>query len=241
MSNISIEWIHIPAGILHRGTPSGAIDGIVRAHSDLGLPRSYFVKEAPQAIVTLAAYYIARVPITIGRWNQYARACGQEVVPGNADYPVDEISWDAAVAFCTWARGELQLDVRLPTEEEWERAARGDDEREYPWGDGFNPEFANLAEHGLGHPLPVGSLPRGASCFGVLDLAGNVDEWTATIYYPYPGAPEDVAQVENWAADPHITRGGDYRHHRDLARCARRYGLYMPRVGAGFRLAYSAE
>ncbi|MGH3190595.1 MAG: formylglycine-generating enzyme family protein [Streptosporangiaceae bacterium] len=239
MTDISIDWAYVPDGIVHRGTPAAAIDGITRAHSDLGMPRSYFAKEAPRTVVTVAAYYISRVPITIGYWNQYARACRREMVPGNAGYPVDGVSWDAAVAFCTWASGELQLDVRLPTEDEWERAARGSDEREYPWGDDFNPALANLAEHGLGHPLPVGSLPEGASCFGVLDLAGNVDEWTATTYYPYPGAPEDVPQVETWAADPHITRGGAYRNHRDLARCARRHAVYPPWTGAGFRLAYS--
>lgn len=239
MSRISIEWVRIPAGILHRGTPTADIDEVVRAHSDLGLPRSYFAKEAPRAAVTLSEYRIARVPITIGQWNNYARACDLTLVSGQADYPVDGVSWRAATAFCVWASRELQLDVRLPTEEEWERAARGDDERCYPWGDKFDPKLANLAEHGLGHPLPVGSLPRGASYFGVLDLAGNVDEWTATTYHPYPGAPGDVAQFETWAVDPHITRGGDYRHHRDLARCARRHGLYTPRTGAGFRIARS--
>jgi formylglycine-generating enzyme required for sulfatase activity len=67
-------------------------------------------------------------------------------------------------------------------------------------------------------------------------LAGNVDEWTSTLYGPYPGAPEDVVAIEAWALDPHITRGGSWRQHRDLARCARRHSVYPGGLGAGFRL-----
>lgn len=92
-------------------------------------------------------------------------------------------------------------------------------------------------ELGLGHALPVGSLPLGASAFGVLDMAGNVDEWTATEYYPYAGAPDDVPVVEDQAFGRHITRGGGFVHSRDLARCSRRHGIYTPGGGAGFRVA----
>jgi len=152
--------------------------------------------------------------------------------------PVSGVAWADAVAFCAWfgeAHGE---PVRLPTETEWERAARGDDAREYPWGSGFDPARANLRDHGAGGPIPVGSLPTGASPFGVLDLAGNVDEWTSTTYAPYPGAPADVPVAETWASDVHVTRGGAWFHHRDLARCARRHGAYgADLTGIGFRLA----
>nr|WP_277924679.1 SUMF1/EgtB/PvdO family nonheme iron enzyme [Microbacterium ureisolvens] len=96
----------------------------------------------------------------------------------------------------------------------------------------------------IGGTTPVGSFPDGASPFGVLDMAGNVDEWTSTRYAPYPGAPADVPVLETWAFDPHITRGGAFRHDRDLARCARRHGAYeadLAAIGVGFRLAADAE
>jgi hypothetical protein len=102
--------------------------------------------------------------------------------------PIDGIRWAHAQAFCQWMAEESALSIRLPTEDEWERAARGDGSREYPWGEDFETRRANLAELGLGHALPVGALPLGASAFGVLDMAGNVDEWTSSEYTPYPGA-----------------------------------------------------
>jgi toxoflavin biosynthesis protein ToxD len=151
-------------------------------------------------------------------------------------HPIDGVRWEQAQRFCVWLSDRLGELFRLPTEDEWERAARGDDTREYPWGDEYDANCANLAEARLGGTTPVGSFPRGASPFGVLDLAGNVDEWTATVYAPYPGAPADVPARESWALDPHVTRGGSWRQHRDLARCARRHGVYPGNLGAGFRL-----
>lgn len=78
----------------------------------------------------------------------------------------------------------------------------------------------------------------------MLDLAGNADEWTSTRYAPYPGAPAEVPATEEWAFDPHITRGGAFRHDIDLARCARRHGAYerdLAAIGVGLRLAADAD
>lgn len=161
-----------------------------------------------------------------------------------ADHPVSGVAWADAVAFTGWMSERLGVAVRLPSEDEWERAARGDDAREFPWGDEYRPGLANLVDAGLDTTTPVGSFPDGASPFGVLDMAGNVDEWTSTLYAPYPGAPAEVPAVEDWAFDPHITRGGAFRHDRDLARCARRHSAYeqdLAAIGVGFRLAADAQ
>lgn len=238
---IKIDWVDIPAGFVRRGTPAAEIDELVRRHADLAIPRSWFVKEVPRTVVWVEAFRLARTPITWAQWESFCRAVGRAVLDRPDDHPVDGVHWQDAVDFCGWVSGVLDLVVRLPTETEWERAARGDDAREFPWGDEFDAGRANLDEAGLGRTTSVGSFPEGASAFGLLDMVGNVDEWTATAYAPYPGAPADVPTVESWAEDNHVTRGGGFIHHRDLARCARRHGIYPPVGGAGFRLATSTS
>ncbi len=222
-----IDWVDVPEGTIMRGTKLNQIDALVSAYENI--ERSWLLKEVPRARVDVAAFRISRTPVTWEMWGEWRN----EEFP-NPTHPVDQISWADANAFCEWA------GARLPTELEWERAARGADNREYPWGTAWRDEAANTFEAGNSATVPVGSYPDGASPFGVLDLAGNVDEWTSTVYAPYANAPADVPLVEDWAADPHITRGGSFRQHRDLARCSRRHSVYEPEKGAGFRLATAA-
>lgn len=235
-----IDWVSVPTGTLLRGTPAERLDAVVERYADTGVPRAWFAKELPRARVAVGGFRISRTPVTVAQWAPFARATGRPAARDPADHPVVGVSWSDAVAYAAWLRDHTRLPVRLPTEDEWERAARGDDDREFPWGDAYLTGRANLVDLGLGTTTPVGSFPAGASPFGVLDLAGNVDEWTSTIYSPYPGAPVDVPEREDWAFDPHITRGGCFRHDRDLARCARRHGAYeadLRAIGTGFRLA----
>lgn len=234
------DLIFVPAGTLQRGTPSEEIDRVVTRHADLALPRGYFAKETPRAEIEVPAFWIGRVPVTCADYEEHCREIGAEPVPGPGDVPV-VLSHEGALSFCAWLSERWGVPVGLPTESQWERAARGDDDREYPWGDEFDPARANLAEAQVGAMTPVGSFPSGASPFGVFDLVGNVDEWTSSTYAPYPGADADVPAVEEWATDPHVTRGGMYYHHRDLARCARRHALYAPHDAAGFRIVVPAD
>ncbi len=240
VQTLVIDWVEVPRGVLIRGTPSVEIDEVVQRHSDYGLPHSYFAKEAPQSEVEVTAFNISRTPVTIDQWRSFCEVTGWDAPAGDGRLPIERLAWWQAQAFCEWASDATGVAARLVSEDEWERAARGDDTREYPWGNVFERRCANLAELGVGHALPVGSLPLGASPFGVLDMAGNTDEWTATEYYRYPGGPDGLPDVEDHAFDRHITRGGGYIHCKDLARCARRHGVYEPGGGAGFRVAASA-
>ncbi|MFI0424833.1 formylglycine-generating enzyme family protein [Spongiactinospora sp. 9N601] len=231
-----VDWVEIPAGVLLRGIPAEEIEAVAHRYAATGVPVEWYRKESPRPEIHVPAFRIARTLVTVGQWTLFAHATGRPAQQAPTDHPVIGVTWQEAVDYCHWLGERLGgLDVRLPTEGEWERAARGDDDRT---------GLANLVDLGIGTTTPVGSFPGGAGPFGVLDMSGNADEWTSTLYAPYPGAPADVPTTEGRAFDPHITRGGAFRHDRDLARCARRHGGYerdLAAIGVDFRLAAPAE
>ncbi|HEU4328850.1 MAG TPA: SUMF1/EgtB/PvdO family nonheme iron enzyme [Roseiflexaceae bacterium] len=138
--------------------------------------------------------------------------------------PVFNISWFEAVAYYRWLSAQTGHPFRLPSEAEWEKAARGPDGRIWPWGDTWRPDQCNSAELGLGRRSPVGSFPSGASPYGALDMAGNVWEWCATQYQRYP-----YEQADEWAAaylEADVLRrcrGGSFVDNQQLVRGAVRF------------------
>jgi toxoflavin biosynthesis protein ToxD len=240
---LALDLVPVPGGTLRAGAPVERVRADVQAHADLGIPWHYFSKETGDASFEIADLRVQRCPMTWGELRALLPDVEAAVRTAEESprHPVDRLSWETAQRVAARAAELLARPLRLLTEWEWEHVARGGDDRVYPWGDVYEASRCNLAEAGCGGTRPVGSFPSGASRHGVLDLAGNVDEWTSSLYAPLPGAHWSVPLRELWSADPHVTRGGSFAHHRDLARTRRRHGLYRPWVGAGLRLVLEAS
>lgn len=235
-----LDWVEVPTGTFIQGTDDRRLAELASEYEPLGISGAWFLKECPAREVLVPRFFVTRRLVTRAEFSSAAAALGLDWrETGDGCHPVAAAIWQA-VGFCEWLADRVGVQVRLLTESEWERAARGDDGREFPWGDQFELGRANTREAAIGATTPVGSFPAGASPFGLLDAAGNLDEWTLTPYAPYPSAPPDVPSSEDWALSPYVTRGGGFAHMRDAARCARRHGVYSSGP-VGFRIATTAE
>jgi formylglycine-generating enzyme required for sulfatase activity len=223
-------WVDVPAGEVVLGADPRDFEGPAPAD------------EALQHVVDLAAYSISVHPVTSGEYAVFVESTGHPAPPhwpggapaGLAEHPATYVDWHDARAFCAWA------GVRLPTEAEWEKAARGTDARLYPWG-GEEPD-GRTAVFGRGTKLaatePVGGRPAGASAYGMLDAAGNVWEWVASAYRPYPYRGDDGREDPAGGAE-RVLRGGSYASPGSRwLRCASRSRSFPTRRQAhiGFRV-----
>jgi formylglycine-generating enzyme required for sulfatase activity len=141
-----------------------------------------------ERVVELGGAWVGRWPVVNAHVAQFVASTGRAVRPaveaklsveGLADHPATDLTLLDAKQFCAWATDTLGARVRLPTAQEWEAAARGTDERPYPWGETFDESRCNCAEAGWGWTVPVDAHPLGAGPFGAEQLAGNVWEWVA--------------------------------------------------------------
>ncbi|MFQ5507969.1 MAG: formylglycine-generating enzyme family protein [Leptospirillia bacterium] len=189
MAKAPDNMVLIPAGPFIMGTDQTDDD----IAEDLGLPYTWYADARPARQVVLPAFYIDRYEMTNAEYLQFMNVTeiplGQPYgwdddrpQEGTNDYPVSGLNWYEAYLVCQ------HFGKRLPTEAEWEKAARGPDGARYPWGDEWNPELANVARGGAGRTVPVGSYPGGASPYGVHDMIGNVWEWVRDWFRPYPGS-----------------------------------------------------
>jgi len=193
--------------------------------------------ELPQHTVTLSAYEIACYPLTVAEYACFVQATNRAAPSTwtdqqqHPDHPVVYVSWDDVLAYSQWLALMTGKDWRLPTESEWEKAARGTDGRIYPWGDQWDKTRANTFDGGPGTRTPVGSYPGGASPYGAHDMAGNVYEWTSTTLQPYLYQASDgrkdlrVKAVTILSSGPwgKVLRGGSWSNPPRFVRAACRY------------------
>lgn len=195
--------------------------------------------EQPQHAVELPEFYIGKYPVTNAQFAAFLRAAGYKAASdkwqsgqfpqGGTTHPATHLSWYDAVAFCRWFSQQSGSLVRLPTEAEWEKAARGIDGRIYPWGD--QPPTAELCNFGVkvGSTTSVGSYsPQGDSPYGAVDMAGNVWEWCSTLWvqHAYPFLVQDEWRDDYLKGEgARVVRGGSWSNFQYNARCAhRRWG-----------------
>ena len=197
--DVEMAFVHIPAGPFQMGSPEGEGD------SD----------EHPQHEVYLDEYWMGKAPVTNQQYQAFVRATGRQapnhwkkrnIPEGKQNHPVVYVTWQDAVDFCAWVSKVGGQNVRLPTEAEWEKAARGTDGRIYPWGNQKpNHELCNYYKFFSASTTPVGQFsPLGDSPFRCVDMAGNVWEWVADWYSEtyYAGPP---------ASNPTGLSSGQYR------------------------------
>ncbi|MFF4837544.1 SUMF1/EgtB/PvdO family nonheme iron enzyme [Streptomyces sp. NPDC001315] len=160
-----------------------------------------------------------------------------------ANQPVVGVSWHEAVAYCAWLSTVSRRTFRLPSEAQWERAAKGDDKRVYPWGPIWEAGRCNARPENIRRTTPVGMFPGGRSPFGCEDMAGNVAEWTSSLYSPYPWTGND-GQVDAEAEGVRVNRGGGWDSMHRVVRCALRGDMnesHTDSATLGFRIASNAD
>ncbi|MGD8815422.1 MAG: formylglycine-generating enzyme family protein, partial [Anaerolineales bacterium] len=281
-----MTMVYVPAGEFVMGNPGaqwmwngnltdGDLD--IQVHTD----------ESPQHTVYLDAYWIDQTEVTVEMFRTFVEATGYITstekdgwgapyragsienewphIPGTDwqhphgpdsiaqdDHPVVQVSWDDAAAYCEWASGGL------PTEAQWEKAARGTDGRLYPWGNTYDRNLGNFCDaqcpverwkqyaydDGYALTAPVGSFPGGSSPYGVLDMAGNVWEWTADWYgeYYYANSPYENPEGPRFGTE-RTQRGGAWLDSESWVRTTVRHatGPWVRCDDLGFRCAVPAD
>ena len=243
--------------------------------SDPKKDRQAFDDEQPQHTLYLDEFAIGKYPVTVAQFDAFITAAGHKSmaekegygwawsgsqwekvqgadwrhprgpksdVSSKADHPVTQVSWSDAVAFCEW------LGVQLPSEAQWEKAARGSDGRLYPWGNPAPDKTRCNFNMNVDDTTPVGMYPGGASPCGALDMSGNVWEWTRSLWgkdpgksqYGYPYRADDGRENLNAPDDVlRVVRGGSFFDDARFVRCAVRLSLRPWNVDLGFRVCVS--
>lgn len=204
------DMVKIPAGLFVMGSDTGPADERPAHKVD---PGEFAIDRTPVTNAQFAAFLnaVGRADTQGARFYDvddsdariHGRAGKWAPDSGFEEHPVVEVSWLGAREYCRWA------GKRLPTEAEWEKAARGSDGRRYPWGNGPPDKSRARFNAGWNETAPVGSFAQGASPYGVLDLSGNAWEWVSSAYRPYPYDPAD-GREDPTPGPVRATRGGGH-------------------------------
>jgi formylglycine-generating enzyme required for sulfatase activity len=228
---VTLELVRVPAGPFLMGSA----DSDSEAYGD----------EMPQHSVALGEYYVGKHPVTVAQFAAFVKATGHTdwTAPsaGKENHPVTQVSWDDAMAFTQWASQVTGRVVRLPTEAEWEKAARGTDGRTYPWGNEAPDSTRCNFDNNMRDTTPVGKYsPRGDSPCGAADMSGNVWGWTSSLLKKYPYMADDGR--ENPASgEARVLCGGSFVGSAvDVRSAYRNCGVPSRRRGdGGFRVVAS--
>ena len=215
---IEPELVHVPAGAFYMGSSDWDKDARE--------------SEKPRHRLYLPDYWIGRYPVTNEEYRYFLLANPKQQKPvswygtdfpkGKSRHPVVSVSWDDAVAYCRWLSNICGKIYALPSEAEWEKAARGSDGRIYPWGNTFDKTRCNTSESKNGDTTPVGKYsPRGDSPYGCADMSGNVWEWTRSVLKDYPYDPNDGREASD-ASGSRVNRGGSWSNNSYYVRLSRR-------------------
>ena len=241
-----------PAAAEGSSKGQGTQTAVPLAHEEVLVPAGEFIMgsdkgspdELPVHLVTLDAFYIDKFEVTVRQYRACVEAgiCEEPTIASLCNWdgglpdtnPINCMTWEAAKAYCEWA------GQRLPTEAEWEKAARGTDRRTYPWGEDLDRQHANYREGSGRSTDPVGSYEEGVSPYGAYDMAGNVWEWVADWYAEdyYSKSPRENPPGPE-RGEHRILRGGSWWFEAPYVRSARRQP-YLPLVtdiDIGFRCA----
>jgi formylglycine-generating enzyme required for sulfatase activity len=221
-------------------------DGIIMVYIPEGeftMGSNDYASEKPIHTVYLDGYWMGRNEVTFDQYDKYCEETKKKkpsgIGWGRGNRPVIHVSWDDAVEYCKWLSNEKGLKFKLPTEAQWEKVARGTDSRMYPWGNGEPDETLANFNRKIVKTSPVGSYPKGASPYGLLDMAGNVWEWCNDWYgidYYKKSPKKNPTGPESGTG--RVLRGGGWGNNAGYIRCANR-GNYDPSrryTDVGFRL-----